>query len=185
MGLIGAGLFIVIGKGYKKNDEGSYKKKFVSWARTVQIDSKRLYPVVEVIDGDTLKIDISGHIITTRLLGVNTPEVVDPRKPAECFGEEASMESKKLLTGKSVFVALNPNYERIDKFGRLLAYIWLSFDSSESTSSRRFVNEYLIKEGYAREYTFNRNNPYQYQKLFKDVEVQAKKMKKGLWGKCN
>jgi endonuclease YncB( thermonuclease family) len=51
-------------------------------------------------------------------------------------------------------------------------------------NDRVFVNEYLLKEGYAREYTFNEKNPYQYHKQFKLDEAQAKAAGKGLWGKC-
>ncbi|MDD5165540.1 MAG: thermonuclease family protein [Candidatus Pacebacteria bacterium] len=183
---------MMIGNKYKNTLQSNTRKKFTSWALTVPIDSEKLYPVAEVVDGDTLKIHIAGHDITTRLLGVNTPEVVDPRKPVECYGKEASEASKRLLTGKNVFVAINPNYERTDKFGRLLAYVWLALNPhnsdaralSSGTTSSLFVNNYLIKEGFGREYTFNVKNPYQYQKLFKEEESVAKKLGKGLWGSC-
>ncbi|HTK33155.1 MAG TPA: thermonuclease family protein [Candidatus Paceibacterota bacterium] len=184
-GVVGVSLLMMWGNEYKKNALGNSNKKFTSWALTVPIDPQKTYPVADVIDGDTLKIRIAGHVITTRLLGVNTPEVVDPRKPTECFGKEASEESKRLLAGKNVFVAINPDYERIDKFGRLLAYVWLSFNPIESTSTKLFVNEYLIKQGYGREYTFNVKNPYQYQKLFKQDQLSAQKSRKGLWGNCD
>ncbi len=186
-GIISVSIMMIWGNQYRRNVLGSGKKKYTSWALAVPIDPNKLYPVAEVVDGDTLKINIAGHVITTRLLGVNTPEVVDPRKPIECYGKEASEESKKLMTGKSVFVAVNQNYERVDKFGRLLAYVWLAFDlnkTSLSTSSALFVNNYLIKEGYGREYTFNSKKPYQYQKIFTEGEMNAKKLKKGLWGSC-
>ncbi len=175
VGLISASVAMMFGNEYKKSVIGNGKKKSASWALTVPIDPHMLYPVAEVVDGDTLKIHIAGHDITTRLLGVNTPEVIDPRKPVECFGTEASEESKKLLTGKNVFVAINKNYERTDKFGRLLAYVWVD---------TLFVNNYLIREGYGREYTFNVKNPYQYQKIFKEDELTARKSGKGLWGSC-
>ena len=58
----------------------------------VKIDENKLYPVVYVIDGDTFKVKIENKTITIRLLGVNTPETVDPRKTKECYGEEASKE---------------------------------------------------------------------------------------------
>jgi micrococcal nuclease len=166
---------------------GGGQKKYVSWASKVVIDPAKGYRVVEVVDGDTIKVLIDGHEITVRLLGINTPEVLDPRKPVECYGPEASEETKSLLIGKSVLLVLNPNYERIDKYGRLLVYVRLMQSPDElpaATSSELFVNEFLIKEGYAREYTFNEKNPYQYQSLFKLDESRAKGAKKGLWGKC-
>jgi micrococcal nuclease len=154
---------------------GSSATKPGSWAATVLIDPTKPYSVSQVVDGDTIKAYISGHNITIRLLGINTPETVKPNWPIECYGPEASAEMKSLLTGKNVLLALNPDYERIDKYGRLLAYVRLG---------DVFVNEYLVKEGYAREYTFNEKNPYQYQRQFKDDEAQAKATGKGLWEKC-
>jgi micrococcal nuclease len=148
---------------------------WVSWAATVPIDTTKLYQVSQVVDGDTIKAYIDGHNITIRLLGINTPETVKPNWPVECYGPEASTEMKSLLTGKNVLLALNPDYERIDKYGRLLAYVRLG---------DMFVNEYLVKQGYAREYTFNEKNPYQYQQQFKSDEAEAKATGKGLWGKC-
>lgn len=168
---MGIGIWFV----YQKNNVRD-QKKFVSWASIVPIESTQLYPVTDVVDGDTIKTTIEGHNITIRLLGINTPEVIDPRKPVECYGPEASAETKSLLTGKSVSLVLNLNYERIDKYGRLLAYVHVG---------SLFINEYLVKEGYAREYTFNNRNPYQYQSLFKADELEAKQAKKGLWGKCS
>ena len=169
---------------YQKSNNGSGSKKFISWAEKVVVDPSKLYPVTSVVDGDTIKTIIDGHNITIRLLGINTPEVVDPRKPVECYGPEASAETKSLITGKSVLLSLNPNYERVDMYGRLLAYVRL-MDPNDSSTTSLFVNEFLVKQGYAYEYTFNEKNPYQYQKQFKADELEAKNAKRGLWGKCN
>jgi len=189
---IGLSIGLVLWIFSNKNGGGIVKKKYVSWAEMVNIDPQKLYPVTDVVDGDTIKTSIEGRSITIRLLGINTPEVVDPRKSVECYGPEASVETKSLLTGKSVFISLNKNYEKVDKYGRLLAYIRLNdadnnlaSDQKSISTSTLFINEFLIKEGFAYEYTFNEKNPYQYQKLFKDDELKAKKAKKGLWGKCD
>ena len=64
--------------------------------------SKNLYSVVNVIDGDTVNVKIDGIETVIRLLGINTPETVDPRKPVECFGTEASNKAKEILNGKEV-----------------------------------------------------------------------------------
>ena len=153
------------------------QKKYAPWSERVAIDPHRPYQVIEVVDGDTLKASIDSHTITIRLLGINTPEVLDPRKGIECYGPEASAETKSLLTGQSVFAELNPNYDRSDKYGRLLAYIRRASDDLS-------VNEYLVKEGYAREYTFDEKKPYEYQSLFRSDQLEAQKAGKGLWGKC-
>lgn len=176
--LCACGIVLIIGMIfwiiYQKSNLVTAQKKYISWAEAVPIDPQKLYPVTDVVDGDTVKTLISGHVITIRLLGINTPEVVDPRRPVECYGPEASTETKKLLTNKSVSITLNPNYERVDMYGRLLAYIRL-VDPNDSSTTNLFVNEFLIKEGFAYEYTFNEKNPYQYQKQFKADEIRSKK----------
>ena len=52
---------------------------------------------VEVIDGDTIVVRLHGTDEKVRLLGIDTPETKDPRKPVQCFGEEASAHTAELL----------------------------------------------------------------------------------------
>ena len=96
----------------------------VSLAMAANIDSSKLYKVMDVIDGDTFKVKIDGKEITVRMLGINTPEVLDPRKSVECFGPEASAETKLLLNNREVKLALNPGREKTDIYNRLLAYAY-------------------------------------------------------------
>jgi micrococcal nuclease len=153
------------------------------------IDPEAYYPVIYVVDGDTFKVDVgetddgsstarlSKHIsrvITIRVLGINTPETVDPRKPMECYGQEASVEAKKLLTNHKVKLTFNPNRELKDKYGRYLAYVYLD--------NGLFYNESMIKNGYAREYTFG--TPYLMQKDFRNLEWNARTTEAGLWNVC-
>lgn len=147
---------------------------FGSHSETVRIDESKYYPVTDVIDGDTFKAKVDGRIITVRLLGINTPETVDPRKGVECFGPEASAEGKSLLTDHSVRLELNRNREEKDKYGRYLLYV--------HRDDGLFYNEYMIQNGYAREYTVGK--PYSLQTEFKVLESEAKAANKGLWGKC-
>ncbi len=71
------------------------------------------YPVLKVVDGDTVKIDDEGKETTVRLIGVDTPETVHPSKPVEAFGKEASNFTKNLLLGESVYLRFDGN--RTDK----------------------------------------------------------------------
>ena len=137
----------------------------------VASDSNALYSVVKVVDGDTLKIDMNGKEETLRLIGINTPETVDPRKPVECFGKEASNEAKKLLTGKKVRVEKDPTQAERDKYQRLLAYVY--------GEDGLFFNKYTIEQGYAYEYTYD--VPYKYQDEFKTAQRTAETAKRGLW----
>lgn len=139
-----------------------------------------LYHVIQVLDGDTLIANVSGHEVTIRMLGIDTPEVVDPRKPVQCYGPEASAQAKELLSYKEVYIEKDPIKESTtgsyDKYGRVLGYIKMPGDF--------FYNKYMIQNGFAREYTFNKEK-YQYQKELKAEQKKAQKGKVGLWGKCS
>jgi micrococcal nuclease len=140
----------------------------------LEIDENEFYPVTKVLDGDTFNVSIDKREITVRLLGINTPETVDPRRPPECYGVEASNETKRLLTGNSVKLELNPKREVRDKYGRYLVYAYLRNDE--------LLNEYLIEKGFAREYTFGK--PYSLQKDFRNAEKFARNANAGLWSAC-
>src|SRR5438046_968199 len=82
--------------------------------------------VVRVVDGDTVDVQCQdGTTDRLRLIGIDTPEVVDPRKPVQCFAREASAHAHELLDGQSVSLELDPSQGERDVFGRLLAYLWL------------------------------------------------------------
>ena len=129
------------------------------------------YSVTKVVDGDTITINLDGTSETIRLIGINTPETVDPRKPVECFGKQASDQAKTLLTEKKVRIEKDPTQGDRDKYGRLLAYVW--------RDDGLFFNESMIQQGYAYEYTYDK--PYKYQTAFKADQATAKAQEKGLW----
>lgn len=135
-------------------------------------------PVTAVVDGDTIKVDLNGKIETVRLIGIDTPEVVDPRKPVQCFGREASAKAKELLTGENVKLVSDPTQSERDKYGRLLRYVFLEDGTS--------FNKLMIEQGYAHEYTYD-SNPYQYQIEFQAAERAAREGERGLWSSatCN
>ncbi|MEI6396764.1 MAG: thermonuclease family protein [Candidatus Taylorbacteria bacterium] len=149
----------------------------------LKFDTSRYYPVDFVVDGDTFKVNVGAsdraiadkEIITVRVLGINTPEIVDPRKPVECYGPEASIEAKELLNGRKVKLVFNPNRELKDKYGRYLAYVY--------RDDGLFYNEVMLKGGYAKEYTYG--TAYSMQKEFRGIEAVAQKAKVGLWSACS
>ena len=130
-----------------------------------------LYPVTKVVDGDTAKVNIDGVIETLRLIGIDTPETKDPRKPVQCFGQEASNRAKQLLENSNVHLEADPTQGERDKYGRLLRYIFLADGTN--------FNEKMIFDGYAHEYTYNL--PYKYQAQFKEAQTQADQNNRGLW----
>ncbi|TAN57230.1 hypothetical protein EPN15_04940 [Patescibacteria group bacterium] len=136
-----------------------------------------LFNVVSVVDGDTIKVSINGATQTIRLIGIDTPETVDPRNPVQCFGKEASDKAKSVLTGKMMRLESDPTQGDLDKYQRLLRYVFLADGT--------FFNKMMIADGYAHEYTYN--TPYQYQAEFKAAESAARTAQLGLWSlsTCN
>jgi len=99
------------------------------------------FAVIKVVDGDTIHVEANGQRLKVRMIGLDTPETVDPRKPVQCFGLEASAQAKTILGGESVYLETDPSQDTIDRFGRTLAYVW--------TESGRLFNLDMITDGYA------------------------------------
>jgi micrococcal nuclease len=129
--------------------------------------------VVKVTDGDTIRVqNLKGKEFGVRVVGIDTPETVDPRTPVQCFGPKASAEAKKRLSGKRVRLVRDPKSEKIDKYGRTLAYV--------QTKDGDDYGLGMIKDGLAREYTYKR--PHDRQKEYRRAQNEAKVEKKGMWG---
>lgn len=122
-----------------------------------------------VIDGDTIVVDYYGKLEKVRLIGVDTPETVHPNKPVEYFGKEASNFTRSLVAGKQV--TLKFDWQRRDKYNRLLAYVYLDDGT--------LLNKKIIDEGYGHAYT---RFPFKYIDDFRAAEREARKTGKGLWG---
>lgn len=132
--------------------------------------------VTRVIDGDTIEVNLNSKIQKVRYLGMNTPETVDPRRPVQCFGHEASDENKKLVEGKTV--VLTKDISDTDKYGRLLRFIYLPLSDGQML----FVDDYLVREGYAQIDTFPPD--IKFADRFLAAQKQAQALNKGMWGKC-
>ena len=133
--------------------------------------------VVRVVDGDTIRVNLNGKEVTIRMIGLDTPETKDPRKPVQCYGQEASNKAVQLLDGATVYLEVDPTQGTYDAYQRLLSYVWMS--------DGRLFNQLMIDEGYAFEYTYNK--PYKYQAAFKNAERTAREQQRGLWSPatCN
>jgi micrococcal nuclease len=129
--------------------------------------------VIDHIDGDTIRVRISGPpaelraVETIRLIGVDTPETVHPSRPVEYFGREASAFTKSRLLGQTVDLAFD--WDLRDRYGRLLAYVYAGGDC---------FNAALIREGYAHAYT---RFSFQFMDEFRALERQAREERRGLW----
>lgn len=129
------------------------------------------YRVLSVTDGDTIRVSIDGRSTRIRLIGIDTPEVTDPRKPVQCFGREASRRAHELMDGTQVWLEYDPSQGRRDRYGRSLAYVWLN--------ENMLVNQQMVSEGFAHEYTYDA--AYKYLDTFRDAEQAARAADRGLW----
>jgi endonuclease YncB( thermonuclease family) len=129
--------------------------------------------VVRVVDGDTVEVRIGGREETVRLIGIDTPETVDPRSPVECFGEEASQRTKALLP-EGTEVRLVADVEARDRYDRLLAYVY--------RDDGTFVNLALVEDGYASVSTYPPNVAHAGE--FVAAAARARDEGRGLWAAC-
>lgn len=129
------------------------------------------YRVARVADGDTIVVDEGQELTTVRLIGIDTPETKHPDEPVQCYGPEASAHVEALLEGTLVWLEGDPTQGDTDRYGRRLAYVW----SDEHT----MVNETLLAEGYAREYTYDA--AYSHQERFRQAQDDAQSAGAGLW----
>ena len=149
------------------------EKKIQDEARaSEEIQKSELYRVVSATDGDTITINYNGANEKVRLVGLDTPETKDPRKPVQCFGQEASTKMSELVSGKKVRIEFDSTQGQRDKYGRLLLFVFLE-------DGRNLAYE-MISGGYGTEYTYN-SNPYKYQSQFKRAQNEARENKRGLW----
>lgn len=127
--------------------------------------------VSAVIDGDTVDVVVAGRTERVRLLGVDTPETVDPDKPIGCYGPEAAAFTARRLAGRTV--RLSFDRQRRDRYGRLLAFVEID--------GRRF-NDELLAGGYATLLVIPPNGRHGRRML--DEELAARSARRGLWGEC-
>jgi len=129
--------------------------------------------VGRVVDGDTIEVEVEvgGETEDVRYIGIDTPESVDPDEPVECFGKAASRANARLVEGETVRLVFDA--ERRDDYGRLLAYVYVG---------ETFVNAELVERGYARTLEIEPNTAKA--EPLSDLETEAGRAGRGLWGAC-
>ena len=135
----------------------------------------RGWQVVDVVDGDTVTVERSGRRLTVRLIGIDTPETVDPSRPVECFGPEATAFAQRRLAGARVWLEFDPSQGRRDVYGRTLAYVW----PERPGGGRSLFNLRAVRRGYAVEFTDDRD--YRWRDAFRNAELRAASTQVGLW----
>lgn len=134
--------------------------------------------VTHVVDGDTAHVALaSGETEKVRFIGINTPESTIEHEP---YGKEASAYTKKALAGKTVY--LETDAELRDRYGRLLAYVWLAQPLSDSDAEVRakMFNARLLLDGIAEQATYPPN--VKYVERFAVYAREARNADRGLWG---
>ena len=124
--------------------------------------------VVRIVDGDTIHVRIGDRIEKVRYIGMNTPEVHHPRKGEEPGGREATEVNRTLVEGRQV--RLDTDVQLRDRYGRLLAYVWVG---------GTMVNAELVRLGYAQVMTVPPN--VRHQALFLKLQRDARESERGLW----
>lgn len=144
---------------------GYWKRTDLPGSRTPTSQDASLRTVVRVVDGDTLLLDGSERV---RLIGVDTPESVDPRRPVQYFGKEAAAFVRRIAEGRRV--RLEFGGESRDRYGRTLAFVYLEDGT--------FLNAEIIRQGYGHAFT---RYPFRYADEFRAHEREAREQRRGLW----
>ncbi len=138
--------------------------------------------VTSVADGDTVHVRLDGRDERVRLIGVNCPEIShsDLGIQEQPYGREAKAYTERCLSGRKVWLELDAQ-ER-DKYGRLLAYVWMEPPASASEDEVRahMFNARLLLDGYAQVMTVAPN--VKYADLFVKFQREAREAGRGLWG---
>lgn len=128
--------------------------------------------VTKVVDGDTIEVDLKGKKETVRMILIDTPETKHPSKCIQLYGPEASKYTTDTLLNKNIKLELG--IQERDKYGRILAYIYIN---------DKMFNKTLLEKGLARVAVYPPNT--QYLDELKKVEANAKKKKIGIWSNKN
>ena len=139
--------------------------------------------VTRVVDGDTIRISARGFETPVRLVGIDTPETRDPRRPIQCYGPQATAMTERLLpVGTRVLVQSDPTQAVRDRYGRFLGYV---FRQGVPANPTRSVNHTLVRTGRAKVYAYG-GVRFQRADDFFRAQHRARKARYGLWGPpCN
>lgn len=121
--------------------------------------------VIKVYDGDTIKVILNGKVEKVRLIGIDCPE-----RNEKGFWQALNFTKRALLHKK---VIIEYDHEKRDKYGRLLAYVFLE--------DGKFINEEILKEGHGKFILIPPNDKYK--ERLKLAEELAKSNNKGIWKK--
>lgn len=140
-----------------------------------QPDHATMAKVKRVVDGDTIELETGEHL---RYIGIDSPETKHPKKPVQCYGEEAYQENKKLIEGKTIRMV--KDVSEVDKYKRLLRYVYIATPASPSGI---LINDYLVRNGFAFAVTFPPDVAMAQQLRLAEREAREKNL--GMWKSCS
>lgn len=132
------------------------------------------YSINHFIDGDTIAVNMNGHVEEVRFIGIDTPETHKPNTPVQCFGPQAANFTKSEIGHQSVRLVADSLSTNRDRYDRLLRYVYLVDGTN--------LNERLVQQGYAFYYpyfSFSKSTP------FASDEQAAIRSHLGLWKACH
>ncbi len=133
-----------------------------------------LYRVSRFVDGDTIAVDMNGHVEKVRFIGVDTPETHKPNTPVQCYGPEAAAFTRRTIGNQLVRLESDPLSTDRDRYDRLLRYVYLP-DGTD-------LDEQIIRQGYGFYYPYF---PFSKSAAFNAAEQAAIVAHKGLWAHCH
>ncbi len=156
---------------------GSYSLNQIFVLNNTELQ-KAKFKVIKIYDGDTITISDGTHEIRVRLIGIDTPEMNEKNPILRNLANQAKDYLSSLILNQFIYLQLDHFNEKsmhLDKFGRLLAYVYLFSDNL-------FVNAQMMRMGFSQEY-----EKYSFEQLhyFRKLAAQAKAEKLGIWALMN
>lgn len=152
------------------------QKEEIAQKKTMQVTenqgSKIPIMLIDIIDGDTIKVQVNRKIETVRYLLIDTPESKNRKTCVQLYAKEAFLRNSELVKSGKLTLEFEPGNTR-DSYGRMLAYVFVDGKSVQGT---------LLKEGYAR-VAYIMNPPYKYLEPFRKDENSAKRDKTNIWSR--
>ena len=158
----------------KEIGEANTGKKLV-WAFFEQVGlGERNKPyefgnVIQVVDGDTFKMNVNGQEKTVRMLLIDTPEIVKAGVIEQPVGKVASEHTKQFLIGQDAKIIFDKSHK--DIYGRTLGYV----EVNGVDLQKELIKQGLAQTGYLYE------KPYRRYKDYTNAETKAYNEKKGIW----
>ena len=156
---------------------GSYSLNQIFVLNNTELQ-KAKFKVIKIYDGDTITISDGTHEIRVRLIGIDTPEMNEKNPILRNLANQAKDYLSSLILNQFIYLQLDHFNEKsmhLDKFGRLLAYVYRFSDNL-------FVNAQMMRMGFSQEY-----ERYAFEQLhyFRKLAAQAKAEKLGIWALIN